>query len=116
MRRIRLQSNQLSVSTGEFEDRWEDEYESEELIENDEDEELDGEVAGAVAGMDLDGQQDQNTDRIPYIPQLGQGARDLEEDEELVPDLSTYTMLHHARLQWPCLSFDVLRDVCATIA
>lgn len=22
-----------------------------------------------------------------------------------------YVLLHHARLTWPCLSFDVLRDV-----
>ena len=33
----------------------------------------------------------------------------LEEGEVLEPDQSVYQMLHRMNVQWPCLSFDVLR-------
>lgn len=104
---------------GEFEDKWEDEYESEDVMsevgeeEEDEDEEL-GSARDKVGGMDLkesDQQQQQQQEPMPYLPQLGQGNKQLAEGEELVPDWSSYIMLHHARLAWPCLSFDLLRDV-----
>jgi ribosome assembly protein RRB1 len=101
-------------SAGEFEDRWEDEYESEDLIEGEDEDEDDQEVDDAGDGvdkMDLDGEQLEADEALPYLPQLGQGDKQLAEGEELVPDLSSYVMLHHARLAWPCLSFDVLRDV-----
>jgi ribosome assembly protein RRB1 len=32
----------------------------------------------------------------------------LKEDEELVYDSSAYIMLHRAKVEWPCLSIDVL--------
>ena len=104
---------------GEFEDRWEDEYESEEIVDNESDDEEDlqqlATVEGGVNGMDLDAGANAENGRedspVPYLPTLGQGNQTLEEDEQLVPDLSSYVMLHHARLAWPCLSFDVLRDV-----
>ncbi|KAK6974020.1 glutamate-rich WD repeat-containing protein 1 [Biomphalaria glabrata] len=41
-----------------------------------------------------------------YIP----GRTQLDEDEELVADESTYIMLHHATTDDPCLSFEVLKD------
>ncbi|KAK0055972.1 glutamate-rich WD repeat-containing protein 1 [Biomphalaria pfeifferi] len=41
-----------------------------------------------------------------YIP----GRTQLDEDEELVADESTYIMLHHATTGDPCLSFEVLKD------
>ena len=44
----------------------------------------------------------------PYLPHLDRLK--LEGDEVLVADQSTYQMLHSLRLQWPALSFDVLRD------
>jgi hypothetical protein len=97
-----------SDSAGEFEDRWEDEYESEELVEHDEEDEDVEDAGQAVDQMDLDGE---DAGPLPYLPQLGQGDKQLAEGEELVPDMSSYVMLHHARLAWPCLSFDVLRDV-----
>ena len=115
---------------GEWEDRYEDEYESEDIVtedeedsdEDDEDEGMAGQgqdslavrqAGDRVAGMELDGQQEDEEEQetMPYLPQLGQGDKELAEDEELVPDMSSYVLLHHARLAWPCLSFDVLRDV-----
>jgi ribosome assembly protein RRB1 len=84
----------------------------------------------ASAAMGIDQGEKEEDERLPYLPGLGQGGK-LAEDEELVADLSSkssegldsprarliiqtlsaYVLLHHARLQWPCLSFDVLRDV-----
>jgi len=111
---------------GEWEDRYEDEYESEDVMTDEEedgdDEDLEerprkdngavNETGDRVGAMDLDNQEQQDGDEsIPYLPQLGQGSKELAEDEELVADLSSYVLLHHARLAWPCLSFDVLRDV-----
>lgn len=81
--------------------------------------------------MDIEQNGERQDERIPYLPGLGQGEK-LAEDEELVADMSctylwiqfgnleilkpvfllAYDFLHHARLTWPCLSFDVLRDVC----
>lgn len=35
---------------------------------------------------------------------------DIAQDEELVADQSTYEMLHSLKVEWPCLSFDILKD------
>ena len=85
-----------------------------------EDDEADEELVRAgegVSGMDIDDEDegDAEPDSMAYLPGLGQGRVELDEDEELVPDLTSYVVLHHARLQWPCLSFDVLRDVRAPL-
>ena len=107
---------------GEFEDPWEDDYESDNLgsdvgeLPTGGDDEADEELVRAgegVSGMDIDDEDegDAEPDSMAYLPGLGQGRVELDEDEELVPDLTSYVVLHHARLQWPCLSFDVLRDV-----
>lgn len=41
-----------------------------------------------------------------FIP----GVHKLEKDEILEPDDSVYIMRHSMNVNWPCLSFDVLRD------
>lgn len=41
-----------------------------------------------------------------FIP----GVHSLEKDEFLEPDETAYHMLHKMGVDWPCLSFDVLRD------
>ena len=41
-----------------------------------------------------------------FIP----GKHKLGKDEILEPDESVYEMRHTMRVNWPCLSFDVLRD------
>ncbi|CAD7952900.1 unnamed protein product [Amoebophrya sp. A25] len=38
------------------------------------------------------------------------GVDTLEEGEELTCDMEAYDMLHRLRTEWPCLSFDVVKD------
>jgi len=38
------------------------------------------------------------------------GVDPIAEDEELDYDSSAYNMLHRLRVDWPCLSFDIVRD------
>ena len=51
-------------------------------------------------------QQKESEQKKVYIP----GRHILEKDEILEPDDSVYIMRHTMNLNWPCLSFDVLRD------
>ncbi|GJJ09782.1 hypothetical protein Clacol_004006 [Clathrus columnatus] len=96
---------------GEFEDAWEDEIEEEQ---HDTDVKMGGE------GTDVDDDDDvevlpaveeENEDvpqpaRTTYIP----GRYKLAKDEILEPDQSVYLALHSMAVNWPCLSFDILRD------
>jgi ribosome assembly protein RRB1 len=41
----------------------------------------------------------------PYL----KSSRPLEQGEVLEPDQSVYEILHRMNVQWPCLSFDVLK-------
>jgi len=47
-----------------------------------------------------------DVDQDTFIP----GRTKLQAGESLAPDLSSYEMLHTLEVQWPCLSFDILRD------
>jgi hypothetical protein len=40
-----------------------------------------------------------------YLP-----SKPMEKDHVLMPDLSAYDMLHSMSVQWPFLSFDIIRD------
>jgi ribosome assembly protein RRB1 len=69
--------------------------------------------ASDYVGMDVDeglppveeSEDTQPTTRI-FIP----GVHSLGRDEVLEADETAYHMLHHMGVDWPCLSFDVLRD------
>lgn len=53
----------------------------------------------------------EESDEQPAVPELFiPGSRPLEKDEILEPDDSVYIMRHSMNVNWPCLSFDVLRD------
>ncbi|KAF9527739.1 glutamate-rich WD repeat-containing protein [Crepidotus variabilis] len=91
---------------GEFEDAWEDELESDEETpelkeENDQE------------GMDVDEilpAIEENEEATPNTEAFIPGVHSLGKDEILRPDESAYVMLHQMGVDWPCLSFDVLRD------
>jgi ribosome assembly protein RRB1 len=40
-----------------------------------------------------------------YLP-----SKPMEKDHVLMPDMSTYDMLHSMSVQWPFLSFDIIKD------
>ena len=50
-------------------------------------------------------------DGAPSRPQVWRpGVDGMDEDEELEYDPTVYDCLHAWSLEWPCLSFDVVRD------
>jgi ribosome assembly protein RRB1 len=112
---------------GEFEDAWEDEIESDEELANpdDEDEDEDGLQSYKAsrflilidfcitAGMDVDDVLPaiEESDEVPQAPRVYiPGTHTLGKDEILEPDDSVYIMRHSMNVNWPCLSFDILRD------
>ncbi|KAJ3007815.1 ribosome biosynthesis protein rrb1 [Thoreauomyces humboldtii] len=91
---------------GDFEDQYEDDMEQDDegdvVVAPDSDEEDDG--------MEVEEQEEEPTDDFQvYLP-----GQPLQEGEELVADNSTYEMLHSMGVEWPCLSFDILRDNLGT--
>ena len=49
--------------------------------------------------------EDINEESEIYLP-----GQSLDKDQVLMPDLSTYDMLHSMSVQWPFLSIDVIKD------
>ncbi|KAH9965105.1 WD40-repeat-containing domain protein [Lactifluus volemus] len=81
---------------GEFEDPWEDEVEDEDEF-----------TGRRRTVMEVD---DENPRRNPGHLRFHPGRHVLGKDEVLEPDDSVYIMRHTMNTDWPCLSFDVLRD------
>ena len=113
---------------GEFEDAWEDEIESDEELANanEEEENEDGLQSYKAprtliliyfffiaVGMDVDEVLPaiEESDEVPQAPRVYiPGTHTLGKDEILEPDDSVYIMRHSMNVNWPCLSFDILRD------
>ena len=104
-------SNQAEPDVGlEFEDPYADEFEEEvyddAAIEKealDDDGADDGDDEAAAEDEDGDGDDEKKQVWRPGIDRLAEG-------EELEHDPSAYTMYHSLTTEWPCLSFDILRD------
>ena len=90
----RQTTDEKDVEMGEFEDPWEDEVEEEQVIDGAQQEEEEDEE---MRDVDDDGEV--------YLPN-----KPVDKDHVLVPDMSTYEMLHSMSVQWPFLSFDVIKD------
>lgn len=96
----------------QFEDPFGDEYEEEDIdegdIEDDDEEADDDDMVDGGAEMEEDHEEAKigGTPKQVWRP----GVDRLEEGEELEYDPSAYVMYHSLRTEWPCLSFDVLRD------
>ncbi|KAI0800700.1 glutamate-rich WD repeat containing [Fomes fomentarius] len=92
---------------GEFEDGWEDEYESDEEV-------VDAGAGQTEDGMDVDDEVlpaiEESEEQPPAPTVFIPGVHRLEKDEILEPDDSVYVMRHNMTVNWPCLSFDILRD------
>jgi ribosome assembly protein RRB1 len=97
----------------EFEDPFGDEFEEEEMIEDDVDD--DGSDAEDDDAMIIDEEGDDDEDGKADGKGSGKqvwrpGVDTMEEGEELEYDPSAYVMYHSLKMEWPCLSFDVVRD------
>lgn len=86
-----------------FGDEFDEEEEEEETQGGEDDEEGADEDAG---GMHLQQEQENVGPKQIWRPGVDQVA----EGEELEYDPSAYITYHSLRTEWPCLSFDVLRD------
>jgi ribosome assembly protein RRB1 len=93
-----------------FEDPFGDEFEEEEFDDNGEDYDdedvADGEdmvSSSGNTGLEL---EDENAPKQVWRPGIDQ----LEEGETLEYDPEAYVMYHALRTEWPCLTFDVLKD------
>jgi ribosome assembly protein RRB1 len=100
------------VEMGEFEDRWEDEFEEEEEavegddLEEDIEEEDEDEGSLSERGIySLAAMEGIEADSEVYLP-----SKPMDKDHILMPDLSAYDMLHSMSVQWPFLSFDIIKD------
>jgi len=95
----------------EFEDPYGDDFAEEEFVETYDSEDDEEQGDGGEGGMLLDGvggddgEEQQEVTRVfrPGIDKVAEG-------EELERDDSAYVMYHALRMEWPCLSFDILRD------
>ncbi|GAB5029851.1 glutamate-rich wd repeat-containing protein 1 [Nannochloropsis oceanica] len=114
-------SNKETKDNLRFEDPYEDEFEEESQdemedvveLDSDEEDEMDVEALKA-ARTGHDDEDDMDTEDAAtraapavYLPGMESG---LDEGEELVYDPSAYLMYHGLTPEWPCLSFDIVRD------
>lgn len=92
-----------SIDSLDAEDQFEDEIENEELHDDEEDNENE---ADGDSKMDMSDMKDEITKIEVWNP----ATRPLQEGEELIYEPSAYDMLHRLNSEWPCLSFDILKD------
>jgi ribosome assembly protein RRB1 len=90
-----------------FEDPFEDEFEEEVL--DDQEGEIDGDEEDGEGAADVAAAAAESTTSIgkqvwrPGVDNIGEG-------EALEYDPSAYIMYHSLQTEWPCLSFDVVKD------
>ena len=88
----------------EFEDPFGDDYEDEEIVDEDGNE---GEERGVDGDVDPDAMDGSDSmSRHPHRARVYKPA----EGEELEFDPSAYVTYHALSTEWPCLSFDILKD------
>ena len=110
---------------GEFEDGWEDEFESdEEVVDAEAGKGEDGVcipysvplscALNSAEGMEVDDEVmppiEESEEQPPPPEAFIPGVHHLGKDEILEPDDSVYITRHNMSVNWPCLSFDILRD------
>lgn len=88
----------------DFEDPFEDQFEQEELhLEPESDDEGDVDVS-------LKSLQEEQEQEAPQRQTWRPGVDKLPEGEVLEYDPSAYVMYHSLKTEWPCLSFDIIKD------
>lgn len=65
---------------------------------------------GGIQGMEVEGDEDGTSRQKVQTKVWRAGVDELAEGEELDYDPTAYHMYHSLRPEWPCLSFDIIRD------
>ena len=94
-----------------FEDPFGDEFEEEEIYDDNDNEEDEDEDEVGIDSEDMMRIQNQD-EEVAVTPKevWRPGIDKINEGEELDFDPSAYIMYHSFRTEWPCLSFDILKD------
>mmetsp|Transcript_50760 Transcript_50760/g.99474 ORF Transcript_50760/g.99474 Transcript_50760/m.99474 type:complete len:476 (-) Transcript_50760:238-1665(-) len=87
------QQEEETIDNLRFEDPFEDEMEDEEIVNSDQNEQM---------------KDDEQKHQPQYV--FRPGIDQLEEGEEMDYDESAYTAFHRMTVNWPCLSFDCIKD------
>jgi ribosome assembly protein RRB1 len=97
-----------------FEDPFGDDFEEEDVVDgggsSGSDEEDDAEDMDMEGEEDLEDLDEEGGEVKPPKAVWRPGVDPLEEGETLEYDPSAYVMYHSMRMEWPCLSFDILKD------
>jgi ribosome assembly protein RRB1 len=97
-----------------FEDPYGDEFEEESLEDNEiEEEDDDEEEDGMMEKAEVEEEpmtESQPVEHEPNKQVWRPGVDKIPEGEELEYDPSAYIMYHSMRTEWPCLSFDFIKD------
>ena len=116
-----MQAVEETLDNLNFEDPFEDEFEEEEGIEGDDSEDdEDGSSSamtdGAEAASSSSSSSSSSSKVAAPLPakQAWMPGSELAADETLEYDSSAYTMYHAIKPEWPCLTFDILRDNLGT--
>lgn len=92
----------------EFEDPYEDELsqeEEDELNVNMDKEANSDEEAALAGGEEAESNEEESKHREVWMPHKGMSA-----EEQLDYDSTAYLMLHRLKVEWPCLTFDIIPD------
>ncbi|CAN0161586.1 unnamed protein product, partial [Hapterophycus canaliculatus] len=72
-------------------------------------------ASGSIGSMDVIPEGEVDATTAPQETKVWRaGVDELEEGDELEYDSTAYHMYHSLRPEWPCLSFDVIRDSLGT--
>lgn len=101
---VQIEEEGNNIDGLEFEDPFGDEFE-EEIIEDAGDAEDDDDEENMVVEKEEEEEVEEGPKQV-WRP----GVDKLPEGEELDYDPSAYVMYHSFKTEWPCLSFDLIRD------
>jgi ribosome assembly protein RRB1 len=100
-----VESNDMEVEDLVFEDPFGDEFDEEDGV-NDEEYENEDEDEKEDSNYMQSNMDDENEHKQVWRP----GVDALEDGETLEYDPSAYVTYHSLKTEWPCLSFDILKD------
>lgn len=107
-----MRETEETMDNLKFEDPFEDEFEDNEMeIVDAQEGDVEGsEMSTTLAAAPVSADPSASGAEEPAAKQTWMPGQTLGEDEVLEYDQSAYTMYHALKPEWPCLSFDIVRD------